>query len=192
MTASPSRRKRATPALVSETASPDAADRLRILSSAHLAEGSHAGLSELEFGLIVSHNAFTRWVARCMHAAGEADLGVTDILVLHHVHHRDRRKKLADICFTLNYEDTHVINYSLRKMLAMELVNGEKIGKEVHYGTTEAGRALIGRFREVRGRCLMPSVTGELSDGDMLSDIAAQLRTLSGLYDQAARAASSL
>jgi predicted MarR family transcription regulator len=38
----------------------------------------------------------------------------------------------------------------------------------------------------------MPSVTGELSDGDMLSDIAAQLRTLSGLYDQAARAASSL
>lgn len=170
-------------------ASPDVP---RIMSSAHLATGPHAELSELEFGLIVAHNAFSRWVVRCMSAAGETELAVTDVFVLHHVHHRDRAKKLADICFTLNYEDTHVINYSLKKLLAMELVRGEKIGKEMFYSTTEAGSELIGRFRDVRGRCLLPPMTGDLANGEALSAIAQHLRALSGLYDQAARAASSL
>lgn len=169
-----------------------AEERVRIMSSAHLATGPHAELSELEFGLIISHNAFSRWVVRCMAAAGEPDLAVTDVLVLHHVHHRARGKKLADICFTLNYEDTHVINYSLKKLLAMGLVGSEKAGKEVFYATSDAGAALIERFRTVRGRCLLPSVEGELADGESLSDIARRLRMLSGLYDQAARAASSL
>ncbi|RZS86434.1 winged helix DNA-binding protein [Pigmentiphaga kullae] len=170
----------------------DAGERLRILSSAHLATGPHAELSELEFGLIIAHNAFSRWVVRCMAAAGTADLAVTDVLVLHHVHHRERGKKLADICFTLNYEDTHVINYSLKKLAGLGLVRGEKSGKEVLYATTDEGAALIDRFRAVRGRCLLASVEGELADGASLSDVARRLRMLSGLYDQAARAASSL
>ncbi|GAA4338284.1 winged helix DNA-binding protein [Pigmentiphaga soli] len=175
------------------TEAPDAAGgRLRILSSAHLAQGPHAGLSELEFGLIIAHNAFSRWVMRCMTAAGQPDLAFTDILVLHHVHHRERGKKLADICFTLNYEDTHVINYALKKLAGLGLVQGEKAGKEVFYATTAEGAALIDRFRAVRDRCLLASVEGELTDGEALSDVARRLRMLSGLYDQAARAASSL
>ncbi|KAF1045555.1 winged helix DNA-binding protein [Xylophilus sp.] len=165
---------------------------VRILSSAHLAYGPHAELSELEFGLIIAHNAFSRWVMRCMAAAGESDLAFNDILVLHHVHHRERGKKLADICFTLNYEDTHVINYALKKLAGMGLVRGEKIGKEVFYATTDAGAALIDRFRTVRGRCLLAGIEGDLADGQSHSEVARRLRMLSGLYDQAARAAFSL
>jgi predicted MarR family transcription regulator len=60
--------------------------------------------------MIIAYNAFSRWEVRCINAAGTADLAITDVLVLHHVFHRGRDKKLADICFTLNYEDTHVIN----------------------------------------------------------------------------------
>lgn len=168
------------------------AKRPRILSSAHLAEGPHAELSELEFGLIIAHNAFGRWVARCMAAAGGLELAVTDVLVLHHVHHRHRGKKLADIGFTLNCEDIHVINYSVKKLLAMKLVRGEKIGKEVFYSATESGVSLIDRFRAVRESCLLSSVQGDMADREALSDIARRLRVLSGLYDQAARAASSL
>lgn len=164
----------------------------RILSSAHLATGRYPELSELEFGMIVAYNAFSRWITRCMAGAGEAELAVNDILVLHHVHHRGRSKKLADICFTLNYEDTHVINYCLKKLMTMQLISGEKSGKEVFYTTTPAGVALVERFRDVRNRCLLPSMAGEVADGEVLSNIARQLRTLSGLYDQAARAASSL
>ncbi|MCL2891662.1 winged helix DNA-binding protein [Brenneria tiliae] len=178
------------------TPTPDGADATssadRILSSAHLATGLYPELSELEFGMIVAYNAFSRWITRCMAGAGEADLAVNDILVLHHVHHRGRSKKLADICFTLNYEDSHVINYCLKKLVTLKFIRGEKIGKEVFYTSTPEGAALVERFRDVRNRCLLPSMAGEVADGEVLSAIARQLRTLSGLYDQAARAASSL
>ncbi|RPH44939.1 MAG: transcriptional regulator [Burkholderiales bacterium] len=168
------------------------ARRLRILSSAHLADGPASELSEFEFGLIVAHNAFTRWATRCMAAAGMPELAITDILVLHHVRHRDRPKKLSDVCFTLNYEDTHVVSYALRKLVGLGLLESSRQGKEVLYATTEAGRALVERYRELRGACLLPSVTGDLGDVRTLADTAQLLRALSGLYDQAARAAASL
>jgi predicted MarR family transcription regulator len=180
---------------------------LRILSSAHLAEGEWGELSEFEFGLIVATHAFDRWAVRCMAAAGMPDLTITDVLVLHHVHHRGKRKKLADICFTLNYEDAHVVTYALRKLTGLGLVRGEKVGKEVLYSTTPAGAALAMRYRAVRDRCLVASLRDHLggpagkpsgeavtpqSGHAQLADLARMLRTLSGLYDQAARAAASL
>ncbi len=167
-----------------------------ILSSSHLGEGEWAGLSEVEFGLIVSGHAFGRWVTRCMAAAGVPDLTVTDVLVLHHVHHRERAKKIADICFTLNYEDTHVVSYALRKLAGLGLVRSEKVGKEVFWSTTRSGRDKVLRYRSVRERCLLASV-GEALPGESerqqgLGELAATLRALSGLYDQAARAAASM
>ena len=97
-------------------------------------------LSELEFGLIVAWNAFSRWAVRCMAAAGCPELTITDVLVLHHICHRARNKKLGDICFVLNVEDTHVVGYSLKKLLAAGLAQGEKIGKEVFYSPTRGRR----------------------------------------------------
>lgn len=164
----------------------------RILSSAHLADGDAGELSEFEFGLIVAHNAFSRWAVRCMAAAGMPDLAITDVLVLHHVRHRDRPKKLSDVCFTLNYEDTHVVSYALKKLVGLGLLASSRQGKEVLYEATDAGRAVVDRYRDVRGVCLLPSVAGDIGDTRTLSDIAQLLRALSGLYDQAARAATSL
>ena len=80
-----------------------------IVSSSHLVSPRSRETSEFEFGLIVAWNGFARWAVRCMAAAGIPDLTITDVLLLHHVNHRARNKKLADICFVLNYEDTHVV-----------------------------------------------------------------------------------
>ncbi len=171
---------------------PATAQDMRILSSAHLAGDGSTELSELEFGLIVAGNAFGRWVVRCMAAAGVPDLTLTDVLVLHHVHHRGRPKKLADVCFTLNYEDSHVVNYALKKLVGAGLLRGDKQGKEVFYATTPAGVALVGRYRDVRERCLLPAAPREGDERAELARIAQRLRELSGVYDQAARAAASL
>src|SRR3954451_19440115 len=92
-----------------------------IVSSSHLVSARSVELSEFEFGLIVAWNAFSRWAVRCMAAAGCPDLTITDVLVLHHICHRARNKKLGDICFVLNYEDAHVVAYSLRKLVAAKL-----------------------------------------------------------------------
>ena len=60
----------------------------RIVSSRHLAEGEGWEASELEYGMIIAYNAFTRWMSRCMAAAGNGDLTPLEILVLHNANHR--------------------------------------------------------------------------------------------------------
>lgn len=164
----------------------------RIVSSAHLAVGRGAEVSEFEYGMIICGHAFQRWIVRCMAAAGVKDLTPIDVLVLHHVNHRARDKKLADICFVLNVEDTHVVSYSLKKLVAAGLVKSERNGKEVLFATSARGQALIARYREVRDACLVASLNPDAADGAKLADVASLLRLMSGLYDQAARAASSL
>lgn len=164
----------------------------RIVSSAHLAVGRGAEVSEFEYGMIMCAHAFDRWIVRCMTAAGVKDLTPMDVLVLHHVNHRARDKKLADICFVLNVEDTHVVSYALKKLVAAGMVKSERQGKEVLFSTTTRGQAVIGRYREVREACLVASLNPDGSDNEKLADVAAFLRFMSGMYDQAARAASSL
>ena len=161
-----------------------------IVSSSHLVSPRSVELSEFEFGLIVAWNAFSRWAVRCMAAAGCPDLTITDVLLMHHISHRARNKKLADICFVLNYEDTHVVAYSLKKLVAAGWARADKVGKEVFYSPTETGEAFVAQYRSVREDCLVGSLDTELNAD--IGELARLLRTMSGMYDQAARAATSL
>ena len=173
------------PAVRSAAASP-------IVSSAHLVSPQSAELSEFEFGLIVAGNAFHRWIVHCMSAAGLKDLTPLDVLVLHHVTHRARDKRLADICFIMNVEDTHLINYSLKKLLNLGVVVGSKNGKEVTYASTELGRGHVQRYREIRETGLINALEADGGLNRDIGELARLLRVLSGMYDQAARAAASL
>jgi predicted MarR family transcription regulator len=171
-------------------AKPKATRARGIVSSSHLVSPRSVELSEFEFGMIVAWNAFSRWAMRCMAASGCPDLTITDVLVLHHLNHRERNKKLADICFVLNYEDTHVVAYSLKKLVAAGLVQAAKVGKEVFYSPTPSGEAAVQQYREVRETCLIANLDVERNAD--IGEMARLLRTMSGLYDQAARAATSL
>lgn len=163
----------------------------RIVSSRHLAETEGWETSEFEYGLILAYNAFTRWMQRCMTAAGMPELSPLEILVLHNTNSRNREKRLSDITFLLNIEDTHTVNYALRKLLKLELLASDKRGKEVFYRTSEAGQALCLAYRKIREQCLLGSLPTSYH-GDDLRKIASALRGMSGQYDQASRAASSL
>jgi len=163
-----------------------------IVSSQHLASADGWQASEFEYGLITAHNAFNKWMIRCMAAAGYTDFSPLDVLVLHNVNHRERSKRLNDICFVLHIEDQHTVNYSLKKLVKMDLVTREKRGKEIFYSVTEAGRSTCDTYREIRERCLVSALKSLDGDTSEISQTAAVLRLMSGLYDQAARAASSL
>jgi predicted MarR family transcription regulator len=171
-------------------AAADRPQRGRIVSSSHLVSPRSVELSEFEFGLIVAWNAFSRWAVRCMAAAGCPDLTITDVLLLHHLNHRARNKKLADICFVLNYEDAHVVAYSLKKLVVAGLAQAEKVGKEVFYTPTQQGEQFVGEYRKVREACLVANL--DIERNHDIGELARLLRTMSGLYDQAARAATSL
>jgi len=175
--------------------------RRTIVSSSHLVSDEASELSEFEFGLIIASNAFNRWIVRCMSAAGYGDLNTLDIEVLHSVNHRTRDKKLADLCFILNVEDTHTVSYALKKLMRSGLVAGTRSGKEITYAVTAEGREACERYRQIREDCLVKSMGafGGGSDGDLnaqfgqqIGQVADVLRALSGMYDQAARAAASL
>ena len=164
----------------------------RIVSSRHLASSDGWQLSEFEYGLIIAYNGFSRWMNKCMAASGAAELAPLDILVLHNINHREKQKKLSDIAFLLNIEDSHTVNYALKKLLKTGLIEGEKRGKEMFYSTTKEGFDLCDRYREIREQCLLEGLNQTGGDNERLSEVAGTLRRLSGLYDQASRAASSL
>ncbi len=169
------------------------ARRQKIVSSAHLVAEDAAELSEFEYGLFVANNAFNRWMTRCMAAAGAPKLAALEVMVMHTVNHRDRPKRLADICFTLNVEETHLVNYALKKLVKAGWVSAAKRGKEAHYEASKEGRALCQRYREARETCLIETVAAlGAVENEEVGRAASVLRALSGLYDQAARAATSL
>ena len=176
----------------STTPVPTTSQGTHIVSSAHLVSPQSAEMSEFEFGLIVASNAFHRWVVHCMSAAGLKDLMPLDVLVLHHVSHRARDKRLSDICFIMNIEDTHLVNYSLKKLVSLGVVISSKSGKEVTYAATEAGSASVQRYREVREQCLIQALHADDALNKDIGELARLLRVLSGMYDQAARSAASL
>lgn len=170
-----------------KTASPH-----HIVSSEHLASEQGWQLSELEYGMIMAFNAFSRWMERCMTAVGYNDFKPLDVLVLHNVNHREREKRLVDIAFVLNIEDLHTVNYSLKKLIKAKLVVGVKRGKEMFYSTTATGQDVCDNYRKVRELCLIESATATDLNFPELSKSATVLRSVSGLYDQASRSAASL
>ena len=163
-----------------------------IVSSEHLTSPDSWHLSEFEYGMIIAHHAFSRWMVRCMNAAGYLDFSPLDVLVLHNVNHRSREKRLVDICFVLHVEDSHTVNYSLKKLIKLNLIQKEKRGKEIFYSTTVEGGEACKQYRQIRERCLTSVYRNLDKEGSEISEAASLLRLLSGLYDQASRAAASL
>ena len=163
-----------------------------IVSSGHLASGAMPALSEFEFAMTMTVHAFHRWMLRAMSAAGVPDLSPLDVLVLHNVNHRGKAKRLADICLVLNIEDTHTVNYALKKLERLKLLKSSRRGKEKTVAITPAGEDACKRYAQIREQLLVKPVLGTGLDPKRLSEIAAAMRSLSGQYDQAARAAASL
>ena len=149
-------------------------------------------LAETELGAFGTSQSFHRWIVRCMEMAGLKDLTVVDVLVLHHVNHRGNDKRLADICFVLNIEDSHVVGYSLRKLAALGVIQADRHGKEVTYAITPSGQAFLRRYMEIREQRLIDALTTIGLNKSVLGELAQYLRRMSGLYDQAARAATSI
>ncbi|MEJ5082448.1 MULTISPECIES: winged helix DNA-binding protein [unclassified Ochrobactrum] len=163
-----------------------------IVSSSHLAEGGSPGLSEVEYGLILASHAFSRWMVRCMAAAGLPGLSPIEVLILHSIRHRGREKKLADICLVLDIEDTHIATYAIRKLEKAGLLTTGKASKEKTVKITEKGAEACARYREIRERLLVESTANARPSEETLSEVAALLRFMSGAFNQATRSAITL
>ena len=163
-----------------------------IVSSAHLADGSSPAMSEVEYGLILASHAFSRWMVRCMAAAGVSGLSPIEVLILHSIRHRGREKKLADICLVLDIEDTHIASYAIRKLEKAGLLTTGKAAKEKTVKITAKGAEACARYGQIRERLLVDATASARPSEESLSEVATLLRFMSGAFNQASRSAITL
>lgn len=148
-------------------------------------------LSEFEFAMLTLMFGFQSWTENCMDAADVRGLHSMDILVLHSVNHRARGRRQAEICMVLNIEDTHLVAYALKKLVAAGLVVSIHEGRERYYETTAAGDAACLAYRKVREDFLIPNLSWIAGGENAINDTAGFLRTMSALYAQAGRFATA-
>ena len=163
-----------------------------VVSAAHLASGAMPSLSELEYAMTLTSNAMQRWTVLCTAASGHPGLTGMDVQVLHSAHHRQRIKTLSELCMMLHIEDTHLVNYAIKKLESIGLLTTGKRGKEKTVEVTPEGAKTCQRYHVIREALLIDSIRTLGLDQKEISSLAQLLRTLSGQYDQAARSAASL
>ncbi len=98
----------------------------------------------------------------------------------------------SHICLVLNIEDTHTVTYALKKLEKTGLITSGKRGKEKTAEITETGEAACMEYRRIREALLVEPVKALGLDEKELSRLAAVMRSVSGHYDQAARAAAAM
>lgn len=149
-----------------------------------------AGLSDLEFAMIVAGNGFSKWLVHCIEAAGARGMSALDVLVLHAVNLRARDKKLADVCLVLNVDDTHTVAYSLKKLEEQGYVVHRQDGRDRIYAASTDGDELCRKYLEVRERTLVESLRADDVDFGKLGDTARVLSRMARYYSHASRAAT--
>ena len=88
-------------------------------------------------------------------------------------------------------EDTHTVNYAVKKLIKEGLVKDGRQGKEKTVVATQKGAETCERYREIREALLLSAVNELGLEPEQVSRTAAILRLMAGQYDQAARAATT-
>ncbi len=144
-----------------------------------------------ELALLSASNCFNRWVASCAQATGEHGLGSIDLLILKMVSRETRPKRATEIAFALYIEDVHLVTYSIKKLIRSGFMEMQKNGKESHFRATAAGGDLLVRYDAIRVDCLINTLNVAPGFDIDLSLMTRRLRAISGIYEQAARAATA-
>jgi predicted MarR family transcription regulator len=170
---------------------PAAAPRAQSPQSRGERQGMAAETSEFELALVGLINSFYRWVEHCGRAAGVGDLSSTDLLVLHFIIYRKRPMTVSALGFALSIQETHLVTYSVKKLVRLGMLKGKRVGKEVLFSPTKISEAQYTRYVEVRQMHLIRAIEETHSLGPDMESLAVKLRALSGIYEQAARSLAS-
>lgn len=147
-------------------------------------------LSELELTLTVLWNSVRRWISQRSNSSSVNGLSDLDVFLLHLLVYRNKQLRGVDLAFALSIDDMHLVMYSLKKLTKLGFTSSSRIGKEVFYASTDKGKDHYAEFLVDRKKYLEPSL--RLADANFdFEMLNASLRTLSGVYEQAARSAAS-
>lgn len=148
-------------------------------------------LSELELTLTVLWNSVRRWLSQQNNSSTINGLSDLDVFLLHLLVYRNRKLRGVDLAFALSIDDMHLVMYSLKKLTKLGLMSSSKVGKEVFYDSTRQGKEHYAEFLKARKRFLEPALKPGMETAVSFEQLNAALRSLSSMYEQAARAAAS-
>ena len=149
-------------------------------------------LSELELTLTVLWNSVRRWMSQRSNTSAVNGLSDLDVFLLHLLVYREKSLRAVDLAFALSVDDMHLVLYSLKKLVKLGFIKSSRIGKEVFYAAAELGAKHYSDFLKDRRTFLEPMIAKGWSSEFDFEALNAALRGLSGLYEQAARAAASV
>jgi predicted MarR family transcription regulator len=150
-------------------------------------ESTSEDLSQLEMSLTVLWNSAKRWLSKRSSVNGLSDL---DVFLMHLLAYRNTALRASDLAFALAIDDMHLVSYSLKKLTKMGLTTSAKSGKEVMYRATRAAIEHRNAFLDDRARYVEPAIADLIASGMDIKALTTALRALSGVYEQAARAAA--
>ena len=149
-------------------------------------------VTELEYALMRSYEAFARWQAECLATVVEFSATGPENAMLHIIRMNDRPKTIHDLAHMANREDIPNIQYSLRKLIKGGFVKRTGSGRMgVTYEVTPLGRRVTDRYADIRSVLLIDAVTRVPDLAARLEDAAHTLELMTGIYDQAARSAAT-
>jgi predicted MarR family transcription regulator len=174
-----------------QTQSDDADTRLDLRW--HLAaSAAEVDATELEFALMRAFEGFGRWQSECL--ASVCDVAATgpENAMLHIIRMNDRPKSLKDLARLMNRDDVPNMQYSLRKLIGAGLVERKGSGRAgVTYEVTDQGRRVTDDYGTLRRRLLIEAIGNVPGFAARLAEAARTLNLLSGIYEEAARAAAT-
>jgi predicted MarR family transcription regulator len=143
-------------------------------------------LSQLEMSLTVLWNSARRWLSK----RSSSGLSELDVFLMHMLAYRNAPLRATDLAFALAIDDMHLVSYSLKKLTKLGFTTSAKSGKEVVYRATTAAVDHRNAFLEDRARYVEPALQHLIASGMDVQALTKALRALSGVYEQAARAAA--
>lgn len=145
------------------------------------------GMTAFEFALLQAEGEFHRFAVHAMQVAGDLDLGFNEVIALHVVRMQERPKDAATIAQLTNRGDLPNLQYNLRKLVALGLLERIKAGTSAVFRVTDKGREITDRYAVLRRRLLTSNLT-ELADvTTKLQHAVRSMHVLTGLYAAASR-----
>ncbi|WP_346288425.1 winged helix DNA-binding protein [Zoogloea sp.] len=160
----------------------------------HLGTTHHEAVTtEFEWSILRFFQAFERYCMQIAHISGLADLSFSELILLHVIGLQDTPKTVGLLARQTNTDSVTNVQYSLRKLVAYELVVKIREGKSkvFTYDVTDKGRELINQYAHFRQRVLTEQIKSIESIDRKLSEAARLISMLSGVYDEAVRVSAT-
>lgn len=154
----------------------------------HLARSAgEVAATELEFSLFRIYAAFERWQVECLATVAHERLTPTETAALHVIRLKERAKSVAEVARLLNRHDIANINYAVRKLLSLHLIERCRSanGKGAAYEVTARGIEVTNKYATLRREVLFRMIPS-VDHWDEQTAVARQvLDLMRGIYEQA-------